>query len=169
MVAGVGVVFLGIRVTQFIFAAVVLSMASALLKQQIGSPPSITQYSAFTGALGLLTACFGITAVWYEPLKSLAMAAIDLLMALFYAAGGIIMFIQLKDISCSDNGQRNIENGLNNPIVNGGCPEGACEGFGEELILTRCKKASTDAAFQVTSFLVLLGAAALTYRQMKRT
>jgi hypothetical protein len=70
--------------------------------------------------------------------------------------------------------QDNLQKMVDNRILQAGCldNDGYC-GFtsGEQLLhlfQSRCKTASADVAFQVVGFPLLVGAAALTYLQLKR-
>lgn len=86
---------MAIRAFQIIFAAVVLGLAVALLKQQVDgtTAPAILGYAAFTGGIALLAGLIGIASIWVEMLQGLIMGIVDALIAVLCLAGGIVRFI----------------------------------------------------------------------------
>ncbi|KAF2500994.1 hypothetical protein BU16DRAFT_612980 [Lophium mytilinum] len=162
-----------LRVVQLIFAAVVLGLSVALIKNQyIGSAPATINYNAFCGGFGLLAAFLGIAAIWVEALGGLVMAAIDGLASLFFLAGGLAVVITLHGISCTSNSESNLEKMFSNALLNKGCAHFEDVGWlcGADFAAAsgRCKKNEADAAFEFMSFALCAGCAVLSFLAMRR-
>jgi Membrane-associating domain len=82
-----------------------LALSVTLVKGQIeGSVPSILGFSAFLGALGMIVGFLGVAVLFFEPLqcKPIAIWVVDGVLALFFAAGGIALAVELKGVDCNN-------------------------------------------------------------------
>jgi len=162
-----------LRSVQAVFAAVVLGLAAAIVKDQIvGSNPTVS-YAAFTGGFGMIAAFVGFAALFIEPLSGLVMSAVDALASLLFLAGGIAIAVKLRGINCSSKSQLNWANMSYNDMLNGGClkvqGEKRCAYADDRgKLMSRCKEVQADSIFQFFSFLICISCAVLALLAMKR-
>ena len=117
--------------------------------QAYGSVPSITSFSAFIGAFGLIVAAIGLLSLWTDKIPKVAVLGADALSSLLFVAGAIVskpihttltfdqaygnveseltmslqaLTVSLKGISsCSSDSLLAQSERSRNKILNGGC------------------------------------------------
>ena len=58
--------------------------------QAYGSVPSITSFSAFVGAFGLIVAAIGLLSLWTDKIPNVVVLGADALSSLLFIAAGIV-------------------------------------------------------------------------------
>jgi hypothetical protein len=118
--------------------------------------PATTEYSAFTGALGLIVGLIGVAALFIESLTGVITWGLDALAAVCLLAGGIAVAVGLRGTDCSD-----FATIYNNELLDCGWVKIKGEPQGpfctQNQITSRCKMDKADDAFMFMAF-VLFGA-----------
>jgi len=163
---------LALRLVQLLFAIVVFGLSVDLARgQHIGTAPSTTGYSAFTGGFGIIAAIVGILALFIDKLDGMITWALDALAAVCFLAGGIAVTIGLIGVNCSDP-----QTSYKNDLISGGSAKVDGKrywywaGTDPSMVNKRCKQDRADSIFQFLSFLVCAAVLAYTFlRSSKRS
>jgi hypothetical protein len=80
-----------LRAFQFLFGVVILGLSVTLIRgHHWGSLPSSLGYAVFVGGVTIVAALVGVAAVWVTFLEGIVGLAIDVVVAILNAAGGIV-------------------------------------------------------------------------------
>ncbi|KAF2192408.1 hypothetical protein K469DRAFT_553046 [Zopfia rhizophila CBS 207.26] len=166
---------LALRGAQVLSTVVVLGVSVSLIKDQDSerTVPAALSYAAFVGGVGLLGAIIGITSNWVDMLQGIIMGGIDVLMAIFNLAGGVVLAYKLRGITCSSGEELNLREMRKNELLNGGCVvfrgNQVCAYGGDPgKMQSRCKQNEADAAFMFIGFIVLAACLVITFLQTRR-
>ncbi|KAK3398849.1 marvel domain-containing protein [Sordaria brevicollis] len=161
-------VSLGLRGLQILFGAVIVGLSAHFItSQRIGSAPTTTKYSVFTGAYGIIEGLFGIAALFASFIPDVVVLGADAVGALVLLAGGIAWAIGTRSVSCTDI--RKADKIVNNDLLNQGKQkykgewiygifhDNPSEKEAWSRLQDSCKRGLADEIFQFLGFAVLVG------------
>jgi hypothetical protein len=166
-----------LRTFQLLFGIVIIGLTATLIKDQVfnGTLPSSIAYAAFAGAFGIIAGVVTIVALWVDAIQIIFVLGLDALATVFYIAGGVVLAVKLKGVSCSSGSDRNIIDMSDNELLNGGCAQAKniriCGYAGEESkdkLLSRCKMNQADSVFMFLSIVVIIAAAVISFLRVGR-
>ncbi|KAI0965429.1 hypothetical protein F4678DRAFT_485350 [Xylaria arbuscula] len=156
------VIYLGLRASLILVAAVVLGLSVSLAKHQvIGQVPAETGFSTFVGASGFFVSAVGMAVLWFDRINESIMIVLDATMSSFYLAAAICLTLAMKNVSSCTSGDMPIQyNRVTNKILSGGCiavNKGlecmhAVTADGKDLTPSRCEMARTNYVFEYVGF-----------------
>ncbi|KAJ4383965.1 hypothetical protein N0V86_000809 [Didymella sp. IMI 355093] len=183
--ANPGITF-AIRGTQALFAIIVFGLSCSLIKgHEEGTLPSTLGFAAFIGGLSFIAAILGIASHWLRILQGQLGLLVDPVVAGINLAGGILMAIKMKKVSCGDIESYGMDDGeqtglhdtLWNEIICGGVKKIKGQRYPDchyytindlGTTMSRCKMASADSAFMFLTAILVAGVATLGWMRLKR-
>ncbi|KAL2006914.1 hypothetical protein VTN00DRAFT_9582 [Thermoascus crustaceus] len=110
------IVNLTLRVWEFIWTILVMALIGNIIAQAFAGNPASVNYIMFVSAFSMVSLFYLFPASWSETLRGhpIIMFIVDMLNAIFFLVGGIVLAARLEAHSCSNDHYT-----LTNNITNG--------------------------------------------------
>ncbi|KAI1295938.1 hypothetical protein F5Y03DRAFT_399106 [Xylaria venustula] len=174
------IIYLGLRASLLLIAAVVLGLSVSLAQHQvIGQVPAETGFSTFVGAAGFFISAVGMALLWFDRFNESIMIVLDAIMSSFYLAASICLTLAMKNVSSCTSTDPNLEYiRVTNNILSGGCVTNAANkgpvcshaftDDGTDLTPSRCEMARASYVFQYVGFIASFAMVCVGYLMSRR-